>query len=162
MLITKFIAPADEVADVGLQAISIDRLGKFVALTGKNGAGKSRILTKLNNYIVQRNQHFPQIDVIRQNLVNHQNAIKTQPESPHQASWRNSVVQFEQQFMFATERIFSTASTLGVLPFVPKQLNLRDAKDYNKNQLQQYAEQAKNPGLGAFESLCFATSVRLN
>lgn len=156
MLITKFIVPADEVADVGLQAINIDRLGKFVALTGKNGAGKSRILTKLNNYIVQRNQFFPQIDAIHQNLVAHQNAVKTQPESPHQASWRNSVVQYEQQLIFATERVFSTTNTLGVLPFVPKQLNLTDAKGFNKNQLQQSAEQAKNPGLGGFESLCFA------
>ena len=156
MLITKFVVPADEVADVGLQAISMDRLGKFVALTGKNGAGKSRVLAKLNYYIVQRNQTLPNIAGIRERLVNHQNAIATQPESPNLLGWRSGMVQLQQQLMFATERVFSTTTTLGVLPFVPKQLNLIDAKGFNKNQLQQNAEQAKNPGLGAFESLCFA------
>ena len=114
MLISKFVAPADELADVGLQSINIDRLGKFVALTGKNGAGKTRILTKLNNYIIQRNQFLPQIDVIRKNLVDHQNAIKNNPpEYIHQANWRNTVGQLEPQVMFATERVFSTTSTLG-------------------------------------------------
>lgn len=156
MLITKFIAPTTEVSDVSLQAINMDRLGKFVALTGKNGAGKSRVLAKLHNFIVQRNSHLPQIDSIRQNLAGHQNAIKTQPESPNITHWRNNVAQYEQQLVFATERIFSTTTTLGVLPFVPKQLNLADAKGFNKNQLQQQAEQAKNPGLGSFESFCFA------
>ena len=140
MLITKFVVPADEVADVGLQAISMDRLGKFVALTGKNGAGKSRVLAKLNYYIVQRNQTLPNIAGIRERLVNHQNAIATQPESPNLLGWRSGMVQFQQQLMFATERVFSTTTTLGVLPFVPKQLNLIDAKGFNKNQLQQNAE----------------------
>lgn len=144
MLITKFVAPADEMADIGLQAISMDRLGKFIALTGKNGAGKSRILTKLNHYILQRNQYFPQIDGIHEGLVANKNAIATQPKSPHQTGWRNTVVQLELQVSFATERIVSATATLGVLPFVPKQLNLTDAKAFNKNQLQQHAEQAKN------------------
>lgn len=157
MLITKFIAPADEVSDAGLQAISMDRLGKFVALTGKNGAGKSRVLAKLDQYIIQRNQIFSVIDNHRQNIVNYQAAIDSNPpESPHQSGWKNGLTQSQQQLIFATERVFSTTTTLGVLPFVPKQLNLTDAKGFNKNQLQQYAEQAKNPGLGAFESLCFA------
>ena len=97
MLITKFVAPADEMADIGLQAISMDRLGKFIALTGKNGAGKSRILTKLNHYILQRNQYFPQIDGIHEGLVANKNAIATQPKSPHQTGWRNTVVQLELQ-----------------------------------------------------------------
>lgn len=157
MLIKKFVAPTDELADVGLQDINMDRLGKFVALTGKNGAGKSRVLTKLNQYINQRNQFFPQIHFLNQNLVYYQYAIKSNPpENPHQAAWSNELVRHEQMIKFATERVFSTTSTLGVLPFVPKQLNLRDAKDFNKNQLKQHAELAKNPGLGGFESYCFA------
>jgi energy-coupling factor transporter ATP-binding protein EcfA2 len=157
MLITKFVTPSDEVADIGLKAINMDRLGKFVALTGKNGAGKSRILSKLNNYIVKRNQAFPGIDRVRESIVNYKNAIQTHPpEHSSQVAWRNELIKFEQQVILATERVFSASSIFGVLPFVPKQLNLADAKNFNKNQLQHHAENAKKPGLGAFESSCFA------
>jgi ABC-type phosphate/phosphonate transport system ATPase subunit len=62
MLISKFVVPADEMTDVGLQAINMDKRGKFVALTGKNGAGKSQILAKLNTYIVKIRQLATQID----------------------------------------------------------------------------------------------------
>lgn len=157
MLITKFVVPADEAASLDLQAINMDRLGKFVALTGKNGAGKSRVLTQVKTYIDLRNQHLPQKDGILNQILAHQNAIKDNPpESPNQANWRNALVQLEQNLVWATERIFSTTPILGVLPFVPKQLNLTDAKNFNKNQLQQSAEQAKKPGLNGFEACCFA------
>jgi energy-coupling factor transporter ATP-binding protein EcfA2 len=157
MLITRFVTTNEEVTDVGLQAISMDRLGKFVALTGKNGSGKSRILSKLNNYIVQRNQFLPALTSIRQRLVEFKTAIQSNPsEVRHQMDWQREVVNLELQIKFATERIFSTATILGVLPFVPKQLNLTDARNFNRNQLHQHAEGAKNPGLGSFETFCFA------
>lgn len=57
MLIEKFIVPANELVDLGLQPIEINRLGRFVVLAGKNGAGKSRILNKLESCIQHRNQH---------------------------------------------------------------------------------------------------------
>ena len=152
MIITKFVVPADEVADVGLQAINMDRLGKFVALTGKNGAGKTRVLAKLHQYILQRNHVFPQIDSIQQQIVMYKRAIAQRPGSP-----TNPIDQFEQQLRFATERVFSASTKLlGVLPFVPKQLNLTDANGFNKNQLQHHYEQAKNPGLDNYANTCFA------
>ncbi len=163
MLISKFVVPADEMTDVGLQAISMDRLGEFVELTGKNGAGKSRILAKLNAYIVQRNQHFPNIANINRSIFDYQNAIKTTPpESPNQTALRDGLVQLGQQLRLATERVFSVTTVgFGVLPFVPKQLNLADAKGFNKNQIQHSFEAAKHPGVNGFESLCFAYIKKL-
>lgn len=68
MLIEKFIVPASELADAGLQSIEMSRLGRFVALTGKNGAGKSRVLSKLNMYTTQRNQHVGQHEMLSNKL----------------------------------------------------------------------------------------------
>lgn len=157
MLITKFVAPTDELADVGLQAINMDRLGKFVALTGKNGAGKSRVLTKLGHYIERRNGIFPRIHQVQENIENHKIAIKMHPpENPNQADWVRGLNTNQQQLILATERVFSSNSILGVLPFVPKHLNLDDPRSFNRSQLQNQAELAKNPGLNNFQHLCFA------
>jgi ABC-type cobalamin/Fe3+-siderophores transport system ATPase subunit len=57
MLIEKFIVPASELTDVGLQEIKMNKLGHFVVLVGKNGAGKTRILDKLIWCTKERNEY---------------------------------------------------------------------------------------------------------
>ena len=43
MIIDKFFVPSDESLASGLAQVEMKKLGKFVALTGKNGAGKTRV-----------------------------------------------------------------------------------------------------------------------
>ena len=47
MLIKEFSLPEDVVRSFGLSEIRMPRLGKFIAIAGKNGAGKSRQLSTL-------------------------------------------------------------------------------------------------------------------
>ena len=158
MLIEKFVLPASELADVGLQPIEINRLGRFVALTGKNGAGKSRVLAKLNVSISQRNQQVGRHEDIRRSVLDHENAIKNNP-SDHagQAGWKQQLAAFQRELAIATERIFpATAPVLAVLHFVPKQLGLADPRHHNKAGLQSNFDQARNPGIEGFETRCFA------
>ena len=42
MLIERFCIPTAEASQAGLHEVNMTRLGQFVALTGKNGAGKGR------------------------------------------------------------------------------------------------------------------------
>ena len=158
MLIEKFVAPANELADVALQQIEMSRLGRFVALTGKNGAGKSRILTKLNMYIAQRNQYVGQHEDLLHQLATYKAFIKSQsPYDQKQIGWQQQLEAQQRALVNATERIFpATAPVLGVLYFVPKQLNLADSRGHHKNAAMQLFNQAKNPGLGGFETVCFA------
>jgi len=58
MLIEKFFVPENEASELGLKAINMSRLGRYVALAGKNGAGKSRILRKLENYVQDREDNI--------------------------------------------------------------------------------------------------------
>ncbi len=157
MLIEKFMAPSNELSDVGLQSIEMNRLGRYVALTGKNGAGKSRVLTKLEWYIPQFNkdsQHLAQIDA---NIEAHEQAIRTQPESPSHASWKSNIDGFSRQRALSTDRIFSpTNSSLRVLRFVPKILSLNDPRQQNKATIQAHFNLAGNPGLGQVENYCYA------
>ncbi len=157
MLIEKFIAPASELADVGLQSIEMSRLGRFVALTGKNGAGKSRVLAKLNMYTTQRNQYVGQHESLRQQVLNLQNTISSNPNHHSQTSWKQQLENNKRALENATERIFpATAPSLGVLRFVPKQLNLTDPRVQHKSALMSLYDQAKNPGLDSFETRCFS------
>src|SRR5574340_436731 len=157
MLIEKFMVPADELVDVGLQPIEMSRLGRFVALTGKNGAGKSRILSKLEWHIPQFNQEPQYLAQIDEGIKGHENAIRIQPSSPNQAVWKTTLSNLKKQRSLSTGRIFSSKnSSLRVLRFVPKQLGLADPRNHNKNSLQSCFDQAKNPGLNSFEAYCFS------
>lgn len=156
MLVEKFFVPANELADVGLQEIEMGRLGRFVALAGKNGAGKTRFLNKLNMHIIQRNQYVGQIDQLQQNLLNCKIAIKGHPsDHPSQAGWQQQLASHKNSLVLATERIFpATAPVLRVLQFVPKQLGLADPRQFSKASLLNSFGQAKNPGLNGIESSC--------
>lgn len=158
MLIEKFVAPAAELTDIGLQAIEMNRLGRFVALTGKNGAGKSRILNKLFWYVPQYSQHKENLTNINKSIQQHKNIIQANPpEHQNQTGWKNALQNLLNQKAIATERIFSSIdSKLSVLHFVPKQLNLSDPRQHNKASLDGYFNNAKNPGLNGFETACFS------
>ena len=81
MLIQKFILPLAEVSDLGLKAIHMNRLGRFVALAGKNGAGKSRILGRLAACVQTRAKGTKNLSLLRQAIDNAEKAISRDPES---------------------------------------------------------------------------------
>ncbi|VVC83969.1 hypothetical protein [Sideroxydans sp. CL21] len=157
MLIERLFIPAEELKDVGLQTINMPRLGRYVAMTGKNGAGKSRILAKANAYITQRSQYFMQADNLRQQIAALQNLIATHPNNPSCESWNQQIVAQQNMLTLATERVFpQTLPAQSVLYFVPKQLGLIDSRGHAKIAVMNLYHQAKNPGFQGFESACFA------
>lgn len=157
MLIEKFAVPANELIDVGLQPIEMNRLGQFVALTGKNGAGKSRLLNKLAWYISTRNNQISTLDSLENEIKRLTMLVSSEPNHPHHEHWKLSLVSQQSQYAVVKERIFSAKDEqLGVLHFVPKQLNLVDSKGHNKNSVIGFFNQAKNPGLTSFETVCFS------
>jgi energy-coupling factor transporter ATP-binding protein EcfA2 len=162
MLIEKFVVPASELADVGLQSIEMSRLGRFVALTGKNGAGKSRILNKLEQFITLRNQFVGNQANIEQAIQGYRNAIDNHPpEESSQASWKQQLDGLLIQ-RYAADSISSPiSSSLGVLRFVPKQLNLTDPRQHHKSALVNLFNETKSPGLNGFETKCFSYIQRV-
>lgn len=155
MLIQKFFAPANEVSDLGLQEINMSRLGRFVALAGKNGAGKSRILNKLEFYASACVNGRGQLPMWRENLNNASNALTSNPTSPHRAAWEQSVESHRNQIVWATERIVANESTeFKAIRFVPKELNLQDPRNHVSRELVSRFSQAKSPGVNGYEQHC--------
>lgn len=155
MLIQKIFAPACEVADLGLQEINMSRLGRFVALAGKNGAGKSRILKKLEFYVSARVNGRIQLPAWKESLANFSGALINQPSSPHRAEWERSVDSMPNQIVWATERIVAEEKTeFKAIHFVPKQLDLQDPRQLASGQLLTRYTQAKSPGVNGYEQHC--------
>lgn len=155
MLIQKFFVPADEVSDLGLQEINMSRLGRFVALAGKNGAGKSRILNKLEFYGSARVNGRGQLPIWREQLTNASCALTNNPTSPHRAAWEQSVESCRNQIVWAAERIIAEESTeFKAIRFVPKELTLQDPRNYASRELVSRFSQAKSIGLNGYEQHC--------
>lgn len=159
MLIEKFTLSAEKLTNVGLKPIEMTRLGHFVALTGKNGAGKSRILNALESYVQQRNGVVGNMSNIERSIQELENAIKLHPpENPNQTSWKLGLEHSLSQKIIATSILFPQINTpLGVLKFVPKKLELVDSRGHNKLILQNHFKSTREElGLANFETKCFS------
>lgn len=155
MLIQKFFVPASEVSELGLQEINMSRLGRFVALAGKNGAGKSRILNKLEFYVSEHVKGRTQLPMWRENLTNASNALTNNPTSLHRSAWEQSVESLRNQIVWATKRIIADESTeFKAIRFVPKELNLQDPRNHASRELVSRYSQAKSIGLNGYEQHC--------
>lgn len=156
MLIQKFFAPANEVADLGLQEIRMPRLGRFVALAGKNGAGKSRVLNKLELYVQARQMHLAHINNYRQNLLQFRSAILQNPGHQQIPEWTANAATHENQIEQALNRVIAGTENahFKAIRFVPKQLNLQDPRSHGNRELVSGFGQAKTPGLNGYEQHC--------
>lgn len=155
-LITKFFAPANEVADVGLKEIYMPRLGRFVALAGKNGAGKSRILNKLEWYVSSRLNGYDQLSQHRQNVINLENVIKQHPLNEQLTNWKAQVKSSQYQIDMIVGRVVSDEDSgkFKAIRFVPKQLILRDPRQFPNAELIAGFTRAKVPGVTGYEHNC--------
>lgn len=153
--ITRFSIPEDEAAELGLQSIDMLRLGRIVALAGRNGSGKSRILTKLNEYVSHRVANFSGIDQIRSNIEANLTAYNNDPQSFHAARYLTNVEEFKVTLQRSTERAISD-STVNFKPvkFVPKQLALTDPRYQNPIDVVNSSNGAKTPGIAGHHGFC--------
>lgn len=156
MLIKKFFAPAQEVSDIGLQEINMPRLGRFVALAGRNGSGKSRILNKVEHYVLQRFNMVDSVSAIQKNIEDYAVSIKSEPGSIHLRAWIDAKKSLETQLQLISERVFSFSESnkFKSVRFVPKNLQLQDPRNHQIGELTSRFQQAKAPGLNGAENNC--------
>ncbi|MBT9538486.1 AAA family ATPase [Thiobacillus sp.] len=158
MLITQFTVPMEDLQDDGLSPINMHKLGGFVALAGKNGAGKSRVLSKLEFYVGARKNGIGNVAAWQQQIIGAERAISSRPlNDPNQQAWKAQVESCKQQITIVTERIIVPQSLpISSVRFVPKNLNLTDPRNQVKANLHHYFNQASVPGLDDFENKCFS------
>jgi ABC-type cobalamin/Fe3+-siderophores transport system ATPase subunit len=163
MIIDKFFVPADESSALELAQIEMKKLGRFVALTGKNGAGKTRVLGQLLQCIGNRNAHIHNLGAYEESITAHLNAINNHPEDHEsQPAWKQHIANQQKLIGIASERVFSAKiEAINPIHFVPKELKLVDARSHNKQALLSQSHAAKTPGINGFENYCFSYVQRI-
>ncbi len=157
MIIHRLFVPEVEAAFDGLREINLTRLGHYVALTGKNGSGKTRILNRLHACINARESLLPSLPNFLNNISNLKSTLATNPGHPNRKDWEAALETNQRNLITCNDRIFVSPPERRVVavPFVPKQLGLQDPRSQARGTIVGYYEQAKSPGIAGFEQRCF-------
>ena len=182
MRITKVDIPKSD-NSYGLEHIKMDRLGQIVLIAGKNGSGKTRILNKIietlntkptnswiadakrqleqnintlksweielskNKDLILRLTDQQQINVFDRQINDYTNAIEQK-----KIEIKNAEGVVNWNFIETSE----LAEQYTSIPFVPKNLDLKDCNSYPKNQILSYATQISNVGIASLPQGTFA------
>ncbi|MCA8256269.1 AAA family ATPase [Burkholderia sp. AU31624] len=132
------------------------RLGRFVALAGKNGAGKTRILETLEALVITRSSTINQVEQIKASINSYKHTIELNPGHSSMPQWTTLLAQDEARLSQILDRVIGAddVTNFRAIKFVPKQLNLQDPGQFPTSQLQERFTQAKSPGLVGYENNC--------
>jgi len=158
MLIKEFAPTEEYLESEGLKDIRMPRLGQFVLLAGKNGAGKSRLLRLLFNMLTARVNSVTEWSTITHNFNSYDNAIKTNPdaESATFKVWKDGRAECAKRMALKETLIRSDESdNFSPLYFVPTTLNFQDPRGMNFASLSGAYETAPVVSLNSFGSVCF-------
>ncbi|MFV8345410.1 AAA family ATPase [Flavobacterium sp. ZB4P13] len=169
--------------DYGLCPIRMDKLSNVVLIAGKNGAGKTRIITKIfevlknkpistvvKNAPLQIKQYEKNLDVhrkriqtIEQSLIDNTDMhqvgnLTSELEDQKKYSENNLKLIAEQQALLDWKQIETSemANQYSSVYFVPKTLILQDNNNIPKNQLLQFAANISAVGINHLHNGVFA------
>lgn len=134
----------------------MSRLGRIVALAGKNGAGKTRILTAVETLVNIQLNRGGQIDSLNSDIAAYKRAIEQQPHRSDIAGLIDALKRMESDLLDITTAI--TCGDNGIkfksIRFVPKNLSLQDPESLPKAQLKERFQRAKALGVEGYDASC--------
>ncbi|MBC3919115.1 AAA family ATPase [Undibacterium sp. CY18W] len=157
MLISEFHIPEIEASELGLADIHMSRLGKYVAIAGKNGSGKTRLLKKLEELIAYRDQNLFQSIAFSNSIKEIEKIIEEDKQKPNDEKWKNELVLATRAY----ERLHNTitlknSSPIKSLKFVPKKLLLLDPLYMSLGELIEKYSSAQSLGIEDLSTICSA------
>lgn len=177
-------SPENGIQEDGLSPILMNKLGDIVLLVGKNGAGKSRILTKISSTIQQKPTKQEKVNFnlrierLENSITANRNYVsnnltpslsKATLEDDVQRieqeieQYQQTIKQWEKELLQAQSRKeWSFVETdefkdsYQIVHFVPKRLDLQDCNTLTPNQLNTNSERVKNIGVEALSDCALA------
>lgn len=156
MLIKRFTLPTAVTEVIGLSEIKMSRLGRIVAIAGKNGSGKSRLLTLLDRSVSQYGEGVQQKENWASEIKNLKNAIENNPTNRQVPTWEQLISSFQIKIDESNYVNSDNTNAFKALKFVPKTLVLADPQMQPQNQLFALHAAAKTSGIENFSSNCIA------
>lgn len=154
MLIKSFNIPGNEAATTGLQAVNMSRLGRYIALAGKNGAGKSRLLEMLERYVATRTQVINEGANLTQQIDGLKRAILENAHPSAVPGWQSQLNEARQKLAIFERVIADKKTPFKALPFVPKGLVLEDPLKHSAISLSQRSTEANHARIEAYHLCC--------
>lgn len=162
----------------GFKPIKMDRLGQVVLVAGKNGCGKTRLLTLIKSmvsqtqqllnvkesYPAQRVQLLNNINAYRINKTANEQQLATATDNGSQKNLENQILGWEQNIKSTEEQIrileeqnssplpldfTDKATSINTVDFVPKNVKLEPYLNKSSHQWKGEAEQLSNIGVEA-------------
>lgn len=167
----------------GLETVKMDRLGQFVLLAGKNGSGKTRLLNLISNTI-QSKPKVSQLDTAIQDIKNSEKQIRKQQEridnylkaiqstkdtnqiKAHEQQiqahrqqikqYENNIANYKKQLAWKLIETDIPYENHSIVPFIPKNLDIKDCNNFRKNEIDSYSKQIDQVGVNSLANGTFA------
>lgn len=147
MLIESIHIPAEEFQEIGLKDVNMRRLGRLVALAGKNGAGKSRLLSAISAVVHMRSGARHGVDQLIREKEGYDRSVRNNPSSDSANAWTEESNKIRLAISAATEWIVTADDQFfSALYFVPKQLSLTDPRKHERGEVANRADVAMSWG----------------
>jgi len=148
MLIDKVYLPQEEVSDIGLHEVDMRRLGRYVAIAGKNGSGKSRLLARLDQKISYRLNQYLNLKMYQDQVKNQQQYLKSVPDAPDRKQVEKSMGEAQKQIDQVLYRVISRSdAAFKAVRFVPKNLSHQDPRGLPSQSIIANSANTKSPGI---------------
>lgn len=164
-----------------LKPIYMNRLNQCVVIAGKNGSGKSRLLSTITSIITKKpnkmtvDNCISQLKSFEQFIANSYKKIEEYKRQQHlntsqKQYYDNHIAQEERNIDNFTKQIEQFNQTINwpliktnnyydnynTISFVPKDLRIKDNRSFNKNDLDSYADTAYQIGLSNMSHSAYA------
>jgi len=182
-------SPENGIQDNGLSPITMSKLENIVLLVGKNGSGKSRILTKISS-VIQKKTTKQEVENINLNIEKCNNditsfrntidnhsipSLKKATNEIEKYQYTDQIKQYQQLIEQREKDLLSLRSrkeyslvetnelkdSYWVVYFVPKKLNLKDCNALAPNQLNINSERVKSIGIDELADCALAKIKRV-
>lgn len=134
----------------------MSRLGRIVALAGKNGSGKSRLLNALEDCAKDHFNTRKERENLQYNIGIWQKEIENRPDSPSRIMYEHGVkvARENRERLNGGLEVEGAGSAIKTLRFVPKGLDLEDPRGLTKSILELRFSEAKNAPVENYQHHC--------
>jgi ABC-type multidrug transport system ATPase subunit len=157
MIIRNIFIPEEYSRKHSLARISLNELGQFIILSGKNGSGKTRLLNIIKENLKLYNKNERHIQDQRNNIFSFELsmiAARAKNDTHGEETFKNHMQSTINSVKSSTEFIISDEETITYMDFVPKPKPFRDYREDIVKKQEESQKYAQEYDISEMHQLC--------